>query len=220
MRKLAIFTGSFSLGIFLSQYLLSAVWLLPCAVGAFLFSCGRLVVPGDWGRRLLLAGVGISLAFGWNWLYMRQVQRPMEALADTEHVLTMTLCDYAVPTDYGAKATVRAEGLPGKLAYYGGAELLELRPGQSVRALVRLGSAARIRDDDITTFTSKGVFLLAYQRETLEIGEEAAPFGWPVRLGHAMQEKIGELYRGDTAGFQRQDSFISWRSQACTAAFF
>ena len=61
MRKLAIFTGSFSLGIFLSQYLLSAVWLLPCAVGAFLFSCGRLVVPGDWGRRLLLAGVGISL---------------------------------------------------------------------------------------------------------------------------------------------------------------
>lgn len=121
MRKLAIFTGSFSLGIFLSQYLLSAVWLLPCAVGAFLFSCGRLVVPGDWGRRLLLAGVGISLAFGWNWLYMRQVQRPMEALADTEHVLTMTLCDYAVPTDYGAKATVRAEGLPGKLAYYGGA---------------------------------------------------------------------------------------------------
>ena len=66
MRKLAIFTGSFSLGIFLSQYLLSAVWLLPCAVGAFLFSCGRLVVPGDWGRRLLLAGVGISLAFGWN----------------------------------------------------------------------------------------------------------------------------------------------------------
>ena len=201
MRKLAIFTGSFSLGIFLSQYLLSAVWLLPCAVGAFLFSCGRLVVPGDWGRRLLLAGVDISLAFGWNWLYMRQVQRPMEALADTEHVLTMTLCDYAVPTDYGAKATVRAEGLPGKLAYYGGAELLELRPGQSVRALVRLGSAARIRDDDITTFTSKGVFLLAYQRETLEIGEEAAPFGWPVRLGHAMQEKIGELYRGDTAGF-------------------
>ena len=112
MRKLAIFTGSFSLGIFLSQYLLSAVWLLPCAVGAFLFSCGRLVVPGDWGRRLLLAGVGISLAFGWNWLYMRQVQRPMEALADTEHVLTMTLCDYAVPTDYGAKATAEPRQAP------------------------------------------------------------------------------------------------------------
>ena len=109
MRKLAIFTGSFSLGIFLSQYLLSAVWLLPCAVGAFLFSCGRLVVPGDWGRRLLLAGVGISLAFGWNWLYMRQVQRPMEALADTEHVLTMTLCvksevHFAVSERYLAEA--------------------------------------------------------------------------------------------------------------------
>ena len=100
MRKLAIFTGSFSLGIFLSQYLLSAVWLLPCAVGAFLFSCGRLVVPGDWGRRLLLAGVGISLAFGWNWLYMRQVQRPMEAFgghrACTDHDPVRLCCTHGL----------------------------------------------------------------------------------------------------------------------------
>ncbi|MEI3363659.1 MAG: hypothetical protein V8R75_14650 [Oscillospiraceae bacterium] len=192
MRKLAIFTGSFSLGDF--SVPISAEHCMAAAMRGGSFSVLLRQARGSRGLGpAAVAGGGghLALAFGWNWLYMRE-QRPMEALADTEHVLTMTLCDYAVPTDYGAKATVRAEGLPGKLAYYGGAELLELRPGQSVRALGAPGSAARIRDDDITTFTSKGVFLLAYQRETLEIGEEAAPFGWPVRLGHAMQEKIGE----------------------------
>ena len=55
MRKLAIFTGAFSLGIFLAQYLLPGPWLLPCAGAAFLLAWGRLFLPPVWGRRVLLA---------------------------------------------------------------------------------------------------------------------------------------------------------------------
>ena len=62
MRKLAIFTGAFSLGIFLAQYLLPFAWLLPGAGAAFLLAWGRLFLPERWGRRLLLGGVGLSLA--------------------------------------------------------------------------------------------------------------------------------------------------------------
>lgn len=203
MRTLALFSGSFSLGIFLAQYLLPAGWLLPCALGAYALACFRLVLSGDRGKRVLLIGTGLSLAFGWTWLYIRQVQRPMETLADTEAAVTMTLQDYADPTDFGAKVTVRVEGLPGKLAYYGGTELLNLEPGQTVTDTVSFQSAARIRDDDITTFTSKGVFLLAYQRGEAVIGPENpdSPRWWPVRMGQAMREKIGDLFQGDTAGF-------------------
>ena len=203
MRVLATFTGAFALGIFLAQYLLPAEWLLPCGAAAFVLAFGRLFLRNDMGRRVLLVGVGLALAFGYDWLYIRQVQRPMEALAGTQREMTMTLCDYAVPTDYGAKATVRLEGLSGKVVYYGEEELLKLEPGQTVTDLVQMQSAARIRDDDVTSFTSKGVFLLAYRRGEASYGEgtSGSPRWWPARMGHAMQARIAELFEGDEAGF-------------------
>lgn len=203
MRRLALFTGSFSLGIFLAQYLLPVSWLPLCAAAAFVLACGRLVLRGPWGRRLLLAGVGLTLAFGWNWLYVRQVQVPMEALVETEQSVTMTLCGYGEKTDYGAKAAVRIAGLPGKAVYYGDETLLAASPGQTVEDTVYFKSAARIRDEDVTTFTSKGVFLLAYQRGEAVLGAGTAdsPSWWPARLGRAMQTRIAALFEGDTAGF-------------------
>lgn len=203
MRKLATFAGAFSIGIFLAQYLLPTDWLLPLGVAAFVLALGRLFLPRWIGRRVLLVGVGLSLAFGYDWLYLRQVQAPMEALAGTEQSVTMTLCGYPTPTGYGAKATVKLAGLPGKAIYYGEKSLLELRPGQTVEDMVAFQSAARIRDEDITTFTSKGVFLLAYRRGVPVYGEgsAASPQWWPARLGQAMRRQIGTLFDGDTAGF-------------------
>ncbi len=203
MRILATFTGAFALGIFLAQYLLPASWLLPCGAAVFALAFGRLLLRNDMGRRLLLVCVGLSLAFGYDWLYIREVQRPLEALAGADREAVMTLCDYAVSTDYGAKVTVRLEGLSGKTLYYGNTELLDLEPGQTVTDLVYLQSAARIRDDDVTSFTSKGVFLLAYRRGEASFGEgtSGSPRWWPVRMGHAMQTRISELFDGDAAGF-------------------
>ena len=64
-------------------------------------------------------------------------------------------------------------------------------------------SASRIRDDDVTTFVSKGVFLLAYDRGDEEIGQgNADSFRWyPIRVGRAMQERIVDIYDEQTAGF-------------------
>ena len=203
MRILATFTGAFALGIFLAQYLLPVEWLLPCGAAAFVLAFGRLFLRNDTGRRVLLVGVGLALAFGYDWLYIRQVQRPMEELAGTQREMTMTLCDYAISTGYGAKVTVRLEDFPGKAVYYGEEKLLELEPGQTVTDLVQLQSAARIRDDDVTSFTSKGVFLLAYRRGEASYGEgtSASPRWWPVRMGRAMQSRIAKLFMGDEAGF-------------------
>ena len=52
--------------------------------------------------------------------------------------------------------------MAGKAVYYGDEALLELRPGQRLSGDVHFQSAARIREDDVTSFTSRGVFLLAY----------------------------------------------------------
>lgn len=205
MRILATFAGAFSGSIFLVQYFLPDGWLLPGAAACLLGACLALLLPSPWHRRLLLIGTALSIALGWNWLYMRQVSAPLADLAGTEATgVTMTLCDYPTATDFGAKATVKLNGFShGKAVYYGDETLLALKPGQTVTDDVAFESAARIRDDDITTFTSKGVFVLAYSRGEPEIGEGTArSLRWlPARMGQAMREQIAKLFSGDTAAF-------------------
>ena len=103
MRKLAWFAGSFSAGIFLAQYCLEPVYLLPAAFAFLALGCGALLLPYELRRRALLACVAVSLSLGYHWLYIRQVQRPMEALAGTESQVVMTLCGEPEATDYGAR---------------------------------------------------------------------------------------------------------------------
>ena len=203
MRKLAVFAGSFSLGIFLAQYLLPYNWLLPAAFACLGVGVGALLLPWEQQRRWVVIGAALALGLGYNWLYARQVRQPMEALAGTEASVTMTLLDYAEPTAYGTKATVRIEGLPGKAVYYGDEMLLALQPGQTVRDRVLLKSSGKIRDEGVSVFTSKGVFLLAYARGQAAFGRGTAESlrRWPVRLGRAMSERIHEMMDGDAAGF-------------------
>ena len=109
MRKLAAFTVSFALGICLAQYLLPERLLLPVAAVFFAAACLALLLPGLWRKRVLLVGTGLALALGWNWLYSYAVRAPLAALSGSEGTASMTLLEYAVPTDYGAKVTVKLE---------------------------------------------------------------------------------------------------------------
>ena len=204
MRILALFCGAFSAGIFAAQYLLPGAYLLDLGAGAFLLACLRFLFPGDAGKRLLLIGTGLSLAFGYYWLYSRQTVDSLTGLYGAERDAVMTLCEYAEPTAWGARASVEINGLPGKVAYYGGRELLELQPGAAIRAIVRLEDARRVHDSDITTFTSRGIFTLVYGRGNAEIVRESGGVSvryWPMRTGHALQARIRETFPGDVAPF-------------------
>lgn len=203
MRRLALWGGGFAVGIFLAQYLLPNGVLLFGGLVCLLLGACALFLPVRYRKRAVLCLTGAALALGWNWLYVRQVSAPMEAQVNTQQTLTMTLLEYPTETKLGAKVTVTAEGLPGRLTYYGDAPLLQLSPGQRLTDAVYLQSASRIRDDDVTTFNSKGVFLLAYSRGTPSFGagDLDSPRWWPARLGHAMQTRLRELFDGDNAGF-------------------
>lgn len=203
MRRLAVFAGGFSLGVFLAQYLLRDGWILAGAGLALALGLLSLLLPREWRRRGVILCAALALGLGWSWLYARQVQRPAQALAGREESLAATLCGYASETDFGARAEIRLEGIPGKAALYAGRELLDLVPGQTVSGRAQFRDAARIRDEDITTFTSKGVFLLAYARGDLEVGEgtQNSPRWLPARMGRAIKERIQVLFSGDAAGF-------------------
>lgn len=207
MRRLAVFAGGFSLGVFLYVYPLRFLpwegWPLAAAGVSLGLGLLSLALPWEWRRRGVAFCAALALGLGWSWLYARQVQRPAQALAGETGTFTAVLCDYASESGFGARVTVRLEGVPGKAVLYGGRELLELEPGQTVAGTVRLSDSARIRDEDITAFIAKGVFLLAYSRGELTVGEgtRGSPRWYPARLGRAMRERIQALFHGDAAGF-------------------
>lgn len=204
MRRLALFAAGFSLGAFLAQYLLPAGWLLPGALLCLGGGWACFLLPWEIRRRGVVLCAALALGLGWSWLYAQQVQGPMEALAGTEGTAVMTLCDYPEAARYGARAPVELEGVSGGRAmFYGDYALLDLAPGQTVSTRARFESAARIRDTDVTSFTSKGIFLLAYDRGEASYGpgSRTSPRWWPARLGRAMAEKIRALYPGEAAGF-------------------
>ena len=208
MRRLALLGGGFSLGIFLARYLLPPALCLPgaglclalTALAAFLLR--KTDLPR---RRALLLGCALAAGLGYNALYTQLVLSPAELLADTERsAVTMTLCEYPEATEYGAKVTVRLEGLtPGKAVYYGSEALLGLEPGNTVTCDVSFGSARSVRGEDIRSFTAKGVFLLCYRRgeETVETGSAGSLRWLPQRTARAMSERIDKIFSQDSAPF-------------------
>ena len=208
MRRLALLGGGFSLGIFLAQYLLPPALWLPgaglcltlTALAAFLLR--KTDLPR---RRALLLGCALAAGLGYNALYTQLVLSPAELLADTEReAVTMTLCEYPEATEYGAKVTVRLDGLtPGKAVYYGSEALLGLEPGNTVTCDVSFGSARTVRGEEIRSFTSKGVFLLCYRRgeETVESGSAGSLRWLPQRTARAMAERIDAIFSQDSAPF-------------------
>lgn len=151
MRRLALFCGGFAAGIFLAQYLLPGGWLLSGGLVCLALGFGALLLPECWRKRAILCLVGAALALGWNWLYVRQVSEPMEALADTQQALTMTLTEYPTETRFGAKVTVRAG--ESRFCHRLNAAAVDVGQGQSVilrsgteTALVDCGSGNNWRD--------------------------------------------------------------------------
>ena len=206
MRKLATAAFSFAAGIFLAQYLLPHGWQLFAALILFTLGFAAFFRKGNTRRRILLICWGLSAALAYNAAYISVIQLPAGRLVGSEQRIIMTVTEYPAATEYGAKVTVRPEidGLHGiKAVYYGDESLLDQSPGCTVEDDVELRSASRIRDDDITTFTSKGVFLLIYGRgEPTYLPGTAGSLRWlPQTCARVIREKIEELFSGDTAGF-------------------
>ncbi len=203
MRRLAAFAGGFSLGVFLARYLFREDGSLLGAGAALALGLLSLGLPREWRRRGVVLCAAAALGLGWSWLYGRQVQGPARQLAGRTETVAATLCGFASESDFGARAPVRLEGVPGKVMLYGGRELLDLVPGQTVAGEVRFQDAARIRDEDVSAFTSKNIFLLAYGRGTFTAGEGSrnSPRWYPARLARAMAERIRLLFPGEAAGF-------------------
>lgn len=214
MRTLAILCAAFAAGIAAAQYLLGAAWAL--GLGG-VFALAALVMGllgcanrrGAAAKRAFLCVCAVAFALGYNALYEQLVKAPNTALLGAQERVTVELCSYAEATTYGAKATARIvdRRLPGKVIYYGDAELLALEPGARVSCEARFNSATDPTGKGLhlRNFNAKGVYLLLYQRgePSYDEANAGAMRYLPQRIARALGDTIEKSYGAREGSFLR-----------------
>ena len=198
MRILATVGFSFAAGLFLT--------LLPWD-GWQLYAAGALaLVSLLWAllgrrtphfRRVLLVLLPLMFSLLYFSAYRALVRQPVQALCGGEHDFSAAVCDWPEATERGAKVTIRLHGLLGaKAVYYGDDDLLSLRPGDALSGTAWWNDVAAIGDGDLRQFSSRGVYALLYDRDTLTVQPAPdMPLGYaPQYAAKALRDKLTQLW--------------------------
>ena len=198
MRVLATVGFSFAAGLFLT--------LLPWD-GWQLYAAGALALASLlWAllgrgtphlRRVLLVLLPLMVSLLYFSAYRALVRQPVQALCGGEHDFSAAVCDWPEATEHGAKVTIRLHGLLGaKAVYYGDDDLLSLRPGDALSGTAWWNDVAAIGDGDLRQFSSRGVYALLYDRDTLTVQPAPdMPLGYaPQYAAKALRDKLARLW--------------------------
>ena len=209
MRVLATIALSFAAGCLAAVvlpwdgWLLWAAGALLCAGIAVLLLKRKLAGKKYLRLRLLLILFSMAASLLYTAAYQRVIVAPLADNYGEVLPFEGTVVDYPVATNSGAKVTISI-GFGQKAVYYGDETLLTLEPGQKLRGSAYWQNAMHIRDDAITTFSSRGVYVLLYDRSdvTAEQGSAGSLLWLPQRAARAVQEQVRKIWRDDTtAGF-------------------
>lgn len=198
MRVLATVGFSFAAGLFLT--------LLPWD-GWQLYAAGALALASLlWAllgrgtphlRRVLLVLLPLMVSLLYFSAYRALVRQPVQALCGGEHDFSAAVCDWPEATERGAKVTIRLHGLLGaKAVYYGDDDLLSLCPGDALSGTAWWNDVAAIGDGDLRQFSSRGVYALLYDRDTLTVQPAPdMPLGYaPQYAAKALRDKLAQLW--------------------------
>ena len=198
MRILTTVGFSFAAGLFLT--------LLPWD-GWQLYAAGALALASLlWAllgrgtphfRRVLLLLLPLMVSLLYFTAYRALVRQPVQALCGGEHDFSAAVCDWPEATEHGAKVTIRLHGLLGaKAVYYGDDDLLSLRPGDALSGTAWWNDVAAIGDGDLRQFSSRGVYALLYDRDTLTVQPAPdMPLGYaPQYAAKALRDKLAQLW--------------------------
>lgn len=198
MRVLATVGFSFAAGLFLT--------LLPWD-GWQLYAAGALALASLlWAllgrgtphlRRVLLVLLPLMVSLLYFSAYRALVRQPVQALCGGEHDFSAAVCDWPEATERGAKVTIRLHGLLGaKAVYYGDDDLLSLRPGDALSGTAWWNDVAAIGDGDLRQFSSRGVYALLYDRDTLTVQPAPdMPLGYaPQYAAKSLRDKLAQLW--------------------------
>lgn len=191
-----IFALPFGLGCALCQYVLPEPWRYWTAGIAVLALLLSSLLRGRQRSVVRIAAGGLAAGVLWFSGFAALCLDPAQALTGREDWVEVRLLDYPAETDYGARCPVEVPGLRGKALLYGGAELLDLEPGNRVGLAVRHESAAAPGGEESGYFTSRGIFLRLYGQGELEVeaGDAGSLRYLPQRLARRMKAAAAARY--------------------------
>ena len=206
MRKLMLFGIGFALACVVGVYLVGGHWLLliaACCLAAMIpLFC--LKFRGTRIAAFLLLGCVTGLL--WNWafdsLYLANARQYDSKVVQSQVEIT----DYCYETDYGTAADGKIElsGKTFRVKFYL-YEKVDLKPGDRVTGSFRLRYTANGGEKAPTYHQGKGIFLLAYGRETPQITQvqkvPAKYFAATAR--QAILTQLDRMFPEDTLGFAR-----------------
>lgn len=169
--------------------------------------------PARWSKRLLpprqivyqLSRRGVALCLGvvlallWFAAYSALFYSPAERWVGSQTALSGTVCSYPMETSVGGwSVTVRlGEGLTAPDALvYGGSDWASLKPGDRISCTARVTLATRMRGDETTYYTARGVYLLAYCKHAPDVAPApSVPLRyWPALCGKALRQGISTVF--------------------------
>ena len=198
MRVLATVGFSFAAGLFLTLLPWDGWQLYAAGAPALASLLWALLGRGTPHlRRVLLVLLPLMVSLLYFSAYRALVRQPVQALCGGEHDFSAAVCDWPEATERGAKVTIRLHGLLGaKAVYYGDDDLLSLRPGDALSGTAWWNDVAAIGDGDLRQFSSRGVYALLYDRDTLTVQPAPdMPLGYaPQYAAKALRDKLAQLW--------------------------
>lgn len=195
MRKLVLFSASFAAACAVYVYWLSDHRLLWAAGGLLALS----LLPR---KRVRLAALGAAVGILWCFCYQQIFLAPALNLCQTEQTLTVTLQEPWQTTQYGTSAEVRlsVDGHSYSAVLYMDQPLSDCAPGDQLTGRFRVEPSSASNDKGESLYLRSGGTMLCLYSQSLP---EIIP-GNPspaLRLRLRLQDRIAQLYEGETAGF-------------------
>lgn len=203
LRPLLCFAFPFVLGVFAGQYILPDLWQPWMAAVILLLGSSLAWLWQE--KRAFTAVIAAGLACGLLWIsgYTALFLAPMEELVGDQMTVTLELAEYPEQREFGARCVVRVDGIPGKVMYYGDAELLSLAPGDMLSGTVKCHSAVEVGGKKSTYYTAQGIFLRLYPvgEMTVSRGDGGFLRYLPQQLERKLCTTVGTVFDEDTRGF-------------------
>ena len=210
MRILATIALSFAVGTFAAVLLPWQGWQLIAGIvfavcGLVFLILKRCFPPKNkWRLRLILIAFSLAMSLFYFAAYRTVKVDPVLEQCGKNGEFCATLTGYPMETERGGKVSVRLSGGTGAV-YYGGEEILTLEPGQKITGTAYWQDAARIREREVSVFSSRGIRVLLYGRGEAETeeGSKGSVLWFPIRVRRAAQEMIDKIWEkdGTTASF-------------------
>ncbi len=206
MRRLAIASGAFSAAVFVSCYLLPAVWLLPLAVVGLLGGTALLWMKEKWLRGAVIALFGLAVGFVLCFVHTQLTLRPAEALSGQERAFFGTVESYPVPSGEGCRVEMKISiaGSPAlrAIVYDSSNTLAAAVPGDRYACSGQLTRADRRYGERYDAYNARDIYLIADLNGTARmISHRESLRTLALRLNRRLSGQVDRVFPSDTAHF-------------------